>query len=176
MSIQHEHMTDTTITSPAEQSASAEISKPVHHGPPSLLSQIGHFLLHWVEMGLSMCIGGGLLNLLFFWAAGQVGYPDLRQQLPELSLLVIAFNVTLPMVAWMRFRGMAWRPIWEMAGETIALAILLLGLAWVGIIPRSGLREWQINFCGVACALMFIPMLFRLDHYTGRMGHHAHHG
>jgi len=65
---------------------------------------------------------------------------------PRLALLVIAFNYALPMAAWMRFRGMAWRPTLEMSGV--------------------------LGFCGPACVVMVIVILFRLDLYTGRMGHH----
>src|SRR5215467_8859336 len=110
MSIQDEPMTNTTITSPAEQRASGAFSKPVHQGPPSGLAQVWHFVWHFVQMCLAMCVGGSILNLLVFWAAAQIGYSHLRQQFPELSLLVIAFNYSLPMAAWMRFRGMEWRP------------------------------------------------------------------
>lgn len=106
-------------------------------------------------------------------APALLGYADPRLQLPELSLLVIAFIYTLPMTLWMRFRGMEWRPILEMSGATIGLAILLLGLAWLSIIPRSSLRGWELGFCGPACVLMVVVMLFRLDLYTGRVGHHA---
>ena len=34
-----------------------------------------------------------------------LGCPDLRQQSPELALLLIAFDFTLPMALWMRLRG-----------------------------------------------------------------------
>jgi hypothetical protein len=174
MRIRDEHMTNATITSPREQRASEAFSKLVHHEAPSGWAQVGHFLWHFVQMCLAMCIGGSILNLLVFWAAALIGYPDLRQQLPELSLLLIAFIYSLPMVAWMRFRGMEWRPILEMAGAAIGLAILLIGLTWFGIVPQSNLLQWQTSFCGLACPVMLIPMLLRLDLYTGRTGHHAH--
>jgi hypothetical protein len=171
MSIRDESITN---TSPAEQKASGAFSKPVHHGQPSLLAQGGHFLWHFVQMCLAMCIGGAILNALVFVAApALIGYPDPRQQFPELSLLVIAFIYSLPMALWMRFRGMEWRPILEMSGAAIGLAILLIGLGWLGIIPRSSLRGWELGFCGPACVLMVVVMLFRLDLYTGRVGHHA---
>jgi hypothetical protein len=56
------------------------------------------------------------------WSGAAGLSPDLRQQSPELALLVIAFDFTLPMALWMRFRGMAWRPTLEMSGATIGLA------------------------------------------------------
>lgn len=147
---------------------------PVQPSPPSLLTQVGHFLRHFLEMCVAMCIAGNILNLLVFQGAALIGYPDLREQLPELSLLLITFNLSLPMIAWMRWRGMAWRPNLEMAGAAFGVAILLIGLVWLGVAPTSTLQISISRFCGLACAGMFIVMLFRLDLYTGRKGHHAH--
>ncbi|HEX6551669.1 MAG TPA: hypothetical protein VF026_02820 [Ktedonobacteraceae bacterium] len=170
MSIRDEHLTDTTITPSAEQRASGAFSKPVYQGQPSLLAQIGHFLWHFVQMCLACCIGGITLSVLFFGGAALIGYPDLIQRFPELSTLVIAFLLALPMAAWMRFRGMEWCPTLEMAAAPIVVGVLLIGLAWLGIVPRSSLIEW---LTGLACPVMLIPMLLRLDLYTGRKGHHA---
>jgi hypothetical protein len=39
------------------------------------------------------------------------------------------------------------------------------------LIPASDLFEWVTR---LACPVMLVPMLFRLDFYTGSMGHHAH--
>ena len=36
--------------------------------------------------------------------------------------------------------------------------------------PVSSLRGWALSFCGPACLLMIVVMLFRLDLYTGRAG------
>jgi hypothetical protein len=61
-----------------------------------------------------------------------------------------------------------------MAGATIGLGLVLIGMAWLGIIPTSNLGTWQLKFCGPACLVMLVVMLFRLDLYAGRMGHHAY--
>jgi hypothetical protein len=73
------------------------------------------------------------------------------------------------MTAWMIFRGHGWRPTLEMASTTIVLGIVLVGLAWLGILPKNSLFELLTRF---ACPIMIIPMLFRMDMYTG---HHASH-
>lgn len=115
--------------------------------------------------------------MLFFLAGpALIGYPDLRQRFPELALLVTAFIYTLPMAVWMRFRGMEWHPTLEMSGATIGLAIAMIGLAWLGVVPGSGLRGLVLGFCGPACVVMFVVMLFRLNLYTGRTGHKMGHG
>jgi hypothetical protein len=135
--------------------------------------QVGNFVRHFFEMCVAMCVGGGLLNALIFVAGPTlVGYPDLREKTPEPALLMIAFVYTLPMTAWMRFRGMEWRPVLEMSGATVGLALLLIGLAGFGSISESDLRASALGFCGPACVVMFPVMLFRLRLYTGRTGHH----
>jgi hypothetical protein len=170
MRIRDEQIIDTTITPPVEQGMSEAKSLPIHQEPPSRLSQIEHFVWHFVQMCLACCIGGFTLCFLFFGGAALTGYPDLIHNFPELSTLVIAFLLVLPMAAWMRFRGMEWRPTLEMAAAPIVLGVLLIGLAWLGIVSRSSLIEWLTR---LVCPVMLIPMLFRLDLYTGRKGHHA---
>lgn len=131
--------------------------------------QIWNFGRHYVEMCIAMCIGVAVTSFLLRAAADARG-ADLRQEWPLLSLLVISVGITVPMAAWMRFRGMEWRPILEMAAAGI---VAVMVVAWFGIIAASGVKVGTV--CGVACVAMFAAMLFRLDMYTGRSGHH-HHG
>jgi hypothetical protein len=146
---------------------------------PSLGRQVWNFARHFLEMCIAMCVGGAALALVVFAVVpALIGDPNLRERYPELSLLLIAAFLTLPMAAWMRFRGMAWGPILEMSAVPFGLAILLIGLVWVGLAPVGTLRIEFGSFCSVACAGMFVVMLFRLDMYTGRTGHgmgHAGH-
>jgi hypothetical protein len=127
-------------------------------------------------MCISMCVGGVILSLVVLGIAGSMGAPDFREQFPGLGLLVIAILFTLPMAAWMRFRGMEWRPIVEMSVVPLGLAILLIGLVWFGVATESALQIRFGEFCGISCVGMFVVMLFRLDLYTGRTGHHMAHG
>lgn len=137
---------------------------------PSVVARAGYFIWHLLEMCLAMCIGGVPLLVLFFVGAAKVGYPDLIRQSPELSILVMGLILSLPMLAWMRFRGHEWRPTLEMASTTIVLAILLISLGWLGILARASLFEVMRS---LACPVMLIPMLFRLDLYT-RHQHMTH--
>jgi hypothetical protein len=143
---------------------------------PSLRSQIWHFARHLVEMCVVMCgMGTPLVLLLFVWGRAVVGYPDPRQQFLELSVLATGAIYTLPMVFWMRFRGMAWRPVLEMGAATVGLGILVVGLGTLGVLPLSSLREFASpTYCGPACLLMVLVMLPRLDLYAGRTGHTMH--
>jgi hypothetical protein len=127
------------------------------------------FVRHFLEMCVAMCVGGGLLNALIFGAGPSLlGYTDLREQTPGLALVIIALAYLAPMVGWMRFRGMPWRPILEMSGVVLALAVFLVALAAFGVISDSDLRSSGLGFCGPACVVMLPVMLLRFDLYTGR--------
>jgi hypothetical protein len=139
---------------------------------PGIIARAGYFIWHLIEMCLAMCIGGIPLIVLFFVGAAKLGYPDLLERIPELPVLVIGFILALPMIAWMRFRGHEWRPTVEMASTTIVLGIVLVDLGWLGILSRSSLFEWMTR---LACPVMIIPMLFRLDVYTGHHARHSRH-
>src|SRR5512141_2597361 len=115
-----------------------DIKHEIHHHPQqSLFASAWHFVRHLIEMCLAMCIGGIPLIILFFWGASRLGYPDLVQRLPGLSIMVIGIILSLIMIAWMRIRGMTWRLSLEMGSTTIILGIVLVGLSGHGILPRS---------------------------------------
>src|SRR5512132_4009019 len=135
--------------------------------------QIGHFLLHYFEMCLPMCIGFAVGDLVYFRAAGLFGYSEPFSQLPELSVLVVTFTMTAPMTAWMLFRGMPRRPTAEMCTAMPILSIVLLALGSFAILPKGDLALLEH---GLMMPVMLVPMFFRLDLYTGRAGHMTHGG
>lgn len=135
------------------------------------LRATGHFVAHFFEMCAVMCVGLGLLDLAYLAMAQGAGYANPFVDLPVLSTCVIAFNMTAPMAAWMRFRGMEWRLINEMSAGMIAEAALLLVLYWLSVVPARDLFPLQH---GLMMPAMLIPMFLRLDHYTGRMRHTTH--
>jgi hypothetical protein len=132
---------------------------------------VGQFLRHYVEMCAAMCIGEVPLDALFYGLAVLIGYSDPVHQFPALATLVLAFDMSVPMAAWMRYRGMEWGPIAEMSGAMFAEAMVLIGVAWLGLLPTSSLVVWMLV---LMMPVMLVPMLFRLGLYTERMGHHAH--
>jgi hypothetical protein len=132
--------------------------------------QTGHFLRHYLEMCAPMCIGFAVGDLAYFWVAAQFGYSKPFSELPELSVAVVTFTMTVPMVAWMLFRGMPRRETAEMAAVMPILAIALLTLGWFAVLAKP---ELALLEHGLMMPAMAVPMLFRLDFYTGRhTGHH----
>lgn len=132
------------------------------------LRPLGRFVLHYFEMCLPMCVGFAVGDVVYFWAAGLFGYSQPFAELPELSVLVVTVTMTVPMTAWMRFRRMPTRPIAEMSAAMPVLAVVLLALGWLSVVPRTDLALLEH---GLMMPAMLIPMLFRLDLYTGGMRH-----
>jgi hypothetical protein len=149
-------------------------SAPVRHRRvASFLQPVGRFVMHYVEMCMVMCLGAITLSVLVFGAAALLGYSDLPQRAPALTVLIIAINLSLPMAIWMRFRGMAWRPTLEMSGSTMVAGLLLIAGYWLGIIAQGSLMGLQTGL--LACPLMLAVMLVRFRLYsTSHKHHHAH--
>ena len=132
---------------------------------PGAGRQIGHFALHFGEMCVPMCIGFAIGDLVYFWLAGMAGYGEPFTELPVLSVLVVTLTMTAPMTAWMLYRGMPRRPVAEMSAAMPILAAVLLAVGWLGILPLGNLALLEH---GLMMPVMLIPMLVRLDLYTGR--------
>ena len=122
--------------------------------PVTVPKQIGHFVLHFVEMCAPMCIGFAVGDLLYFWLAGLAGYSEPFSELPYLSVIVVTVSMTVPMTAWMLYRGMPHRAVAEMSAA-------------------MPVRRSTAPSCPLMPA-MLVPMFLRLDLYTGRTGHAAH--
>ena len=149
----------------------------VHQASLPVPAKVWQFVRHFLEMCAAMCIGAAVLGVVYTWAAGLFGITNPYLRFPELSALVLAFNMTTPMVAWMRFRGMAWVPIAEMSAAMVVEAVAILGVHWAGVLANvavgsvSTLWLWQH---GLMMPAMLVPMLVRLDFYSGGMHHQAH--
>ena len=140
---------------------STTTARPARHGR---FRGFGHFVFHFFEMCMPMCIGWAVGDVIYFAIAEQLGSSDPFGDWPVLSLLIVTFNMTAPMVAWMRLRGMAWRPTAEMAAGMVVLATLILIAGWLGIVAIETL-PWLAH--GLMMPAMLVPMLLRLDLYTG---------
>jgi hypothetical protein len=136
-----------------------------------VLRRVGRFVVHYLEMCMVMCACAIVLSVAFFGAATLLGYTDLPQRAPELSALVVAVNLSLPMTVWMRLRGMPWRPTLEMSGATMLVGLLLIAGYWLDVVGPSSLIEVQAS---LACPLMLAVMLLRFGLYSSHAGRHAH--
>src|SRR3954447_6072836 len=128
------------------------------------------FIRHYVEMVVVMFAGMIVLGLpgeAALHAMG-TGTSELRQDAPAVVFLCMAATMTLPMVAWMRYRGHTWQPALEMAASMIIPTLAAIALLAAGVLGFTALMGLE----HVAMLLgMLIAMLARIGEYTS----HAHH-
>ena len=128
------------------------------------------FIRHYIEMVVVMFAGMVVLGL-----PGEAGLQalgsstaELRDDAPSLVFLGMAATMTIPMVAWMRFRGHRWQPTLEMAASMIVPTLIAIALLAAGVLSFGSLMGLE----HIAMLLgMLVAMLLRVDEYTG----HAHH-
>lgn len=133
-----------------------------------------HFARHYLEMLVAMFVGMAVLWLpatLALSAAG-LSSSELRDDAPALLLLVMAVTMTVPMVAWMRYRGHGWAASGEMAAAMLVPTLGVIALLWVGLVGGLGTL---LGLEHVAMLLgMLMAMLLRRDEYS--RGVHGHGG
>jgi hypothetical protein len=128
------------------------------------------FVRHYAEMVLVMFVGMAILyppaeGLLFAMGSSTA---ELQRDAPSAALLGMAFGMTVPMVAWMRLRGHAWRPSLEMAASMV-----VPGLGVVALLASSLVKDFDALLLiehVVMLASMLAVMLLRRDEYAW----HAH--
>jgi hypothetical protein len=119
------------------------------------------FIRHYIEMVVVMVLG------MFALGAPASAVVDTSGQ-TGLMLAEMAVTMTLPMVAWMRFRGHAWRPCNEMAASMLLPAAGAIGLLAAGLVTDAGML--MVVEHAAMLASMLIAMLLRRQEYTGH--HH----
>jgi hypothetical protein len=131
-----------------------------------------HFIRHYIEMLLAMFLGMVVLGTPQFLALGAAGVSsaELQSDAPALMLLAMGITMTVPMVAWMRYRGHGWQASNEMAASMLiptAGVIALLGAGLVGDIGTLLAIEHVVMLPS-----MLVAMLLRRDEYShGAHGH-----
>jgi flagellar biosynthetic protein FliP len=94
------------------------------------LAGTGHFLGHYLEMVLVMLLGMWLLGPPLR-ALLLPGHEDPLMHEPLGAYAVAALSMTVPMVAWMRYRGHTWRRLAEMSAAMPLAVVVPLALVWL---------------------------------------------
>jgi hypothetical protein len=127
------------------------------------------FIRHYLEMVVAMFAGMLVLflPLVGVLAVAGVTTSELRADAPALLLLLMAVTMTVPMVAWMRYRGHGWAPSNEMAASMFIPTFAVIGLLWSGAIDDFDTLMMLEHV--VMLPSMLVAMLLRRDEYS-----HAH--
>jgi hypothetical protein len=118
------------------------------------MSAARHFVWHLGEMFLAMVVGMAALDAVFngILAVSGVAYADLVDAAPAAIALVLMFNMTVPMLVWMRIRGHAARDVSEMGAAMVVVGATTVFLLWLSLIDAAAI-------CGVECGLMLPAMV-----------------
>jgi hypothetical protein len=129
--------------------------------------RIPAFWRHFLEMLAAMVVGMVATGAIFLSIVGLKTWGEVTAQYPTLALLAMAAGMTLPMVAWMRHRGMSRKSSYEMAAAMVVPVIPFLCLVWFGVTTSAQ--------CGAYCALTVVAMLalmrYRRSEYSGHSMH-----
>ena len=117
-----------------------------------------NFARHYVEMVVAMLLGMLVLGLPLATLL----------HAPEQELLTMAVTMTVPMVAWMRYRGHGWQPAGEMSAAMFVPTFVAIGLLWGGLVENEH-TLLMIQHTAMF-PLMFVAMLLRRSEYTGHAG------
>ncbi len=120
------------------------------------------FIRHYLEMLIAMFLGMGVL-------AGVPAAAGFKLDAVEPALLWMAFTMSVPMVAWMRYRGHGWTPAWEMSASMFIPSFVVIALLWMGVAEGRG-TLMAVQHVGMFPA-MLVAMLLRREEYSGH--HHV---
>jgi hypothetical protein len=136
-----------------------------------MTSSSRHFVRHYVEMLVAMFLGMAVLGTPALLAVGAAGVSsaELRADAPALLLLGMGITMTVPMVAWMRYRGHGWPASNEMAASMLIPTAGVIGLLGAGLVEDVGTLLVVEHV--VMLPSMVVAMLLRREEYS-----HAAHG
>jgi hypothetical protein len=112
---------------------------------------VAYFWRHFLEMLGAMAVGMIATGAIFLSIVGLKTWGQVTSQYPTQALLAMAVGMTVPMVAWMLYRGMGWRNSTEMAAAMVLPVIPLLCLVWFNVTKSAP--------CGAYCAATTVAML-----------------
>lgn len=154
----------TTLTNQSVKQAS-------DHPLRKVASKTGRFLLHLLEMLVAMQVGMMLFHLLL----GLIRIASNSRVLESgttLHAITMTVFMTIPMVAWMIFRGHGWRHCIEMVVAMIAPVVVIGLLCQLGV---DAYVPWLVAASMPAMLLgMVAAMLYRKDHYMDKAKHFTH--
>lgn len=122
----------------------------------------GHFLRHYLEMVAAMFVGMLVLGAAVRGVLALAGVDYSMTRYPEAASLEMAFDMSVGMVVWMRYRGHGWASSMEMTGAMFAPLLVLFPLLWLDVIDAESLMLLEHL---AMLPLMFLIMLRRRDEY-----------
>jgi hypothetical protein len=114
-----------------------------------------HFIRHYLEMVVAMFLGMAVLGLPV-----DRGLDALGADSDAFMFLGMATTMTVPMVAWMMYRGHGWRANTEMSAAMFVPAFAIVGLLTTGVLSDIGVlmaAEHVVMLLAMAGVMLLRP-------------------
>ncbi len=122
------------------------------------------FALHYLEMTIVMFVGMMAFAPLWHILFSALGFPA-PQEMPTVHVLLMAFDMTVAMVAWMAWRKHSRGAVLEMGAAMFVPFAVLLVPYWLGLLDYGAVM-------GIGHALMFAGMLAAMLRRKPEYMHH----
>jgi cytochrome bd-type quinol oxidase subunit 2 len=126
---------------------------------------LSSFWRHFLQMLAVMVVGMFAAGALFVTIVGLKSWDEVTTQYATPALLVMAAGMTVPMVAWMIYRGMGWKNSTEMAAAMILPVIPFLCLVWFDVTKSAECA----GYCAATVLAMLALMGYRHSVYSRQM-------
>lgn len=121
-----------------------------------------HFLRHYAEMVIAMFLGMAVLGFPVDRIMDRLGADS-----DEFMFLGMATTMTLPMVAWMMYRGHGWRANVEMSASMFVPTFAVIGVLSAGLLTDVGLLmaiEHVVMLLAMAGVMLMRPAEYAHHH------------
>ena len=130
------------------------------------------FILHFLELQIAMCLGALICYLIVRLISVSSSFTVAYRPGTFLFAAGDIFFLTVPVVAWMIFRGHGWRHSLKVAFAMISPVAVIMVL---GQFTAYDYFTWLLTAGYPAMSLgMLIYMLYRRDHFTRKLVHSKH--
>ena len=126
--------------------------------------RLSPFWRHFLEMLGAMMIGM-IAGAAIFLSIVHVSWDEALLQYPVQALLVMAVSMSVPMVAWMRYRHHGWRSSAEMGAAMVLPVIPFICLVAFDVTEGAVCNL----YCLATLLAMLGVMLYRRDEYSMQM-------
>jgi hypothetical protein len=109
---------------------------------------------HFLQVLAAMAVGTIATGTIFASVIGLTAYEQVTVLYPTQILLAMAAGMSIPVVAWMLYRGMGRRNAFEMAAAIVLPVLPFLGLVWSGV--TSSAVCWGYRATAVVAVLVLM--------------------
>lgn len=159
-------MAHTHAPADARFTSANELGEPPSTAPEIHSSRhLSAFWRHFLEMFAVMVAGMVASGYILVRIVGLTSWDRATVLYPTQCLLVMAAGMSVPMAAWMLYRGMGRRNSMEMAAAMVLPVVPFLCLVWFHVTDGA--------LCGAYCASSIVAMLALMRHRRSEYSMHS---